>query len=116
MFQIVHIGEKEVPMLSLASVDNYFMQIFGKDPVRIQDTAGDDTAAIIDLFERMGFVMHKYAELKDRKEMLKLNEEAYLDWLDQFERLDMYNALPDIRKVYEGQKISNVSPKKKEDR
>ena len=63
---------------------------------------------------RMGFVMAKFAELKDRKEMNKLNEDAFLDWLDQFERTYYLNALVDVRLTYEGQSVTHSDSKKKE--
>lgn len=112
MYQIVQIGDKEISMLAMASCDLYYRQIFGDDPIRIQ--AGKDVSEgdMIELLERMGFVMAKFAELRSRKEMLKLNEDAFLDWMDQFERADYLNALADIRLVYEGEKVTTSKEKK----
>lgn len=111
MYQKVRIGEKEVPMLSMASVDLYYRNIFGQDPVALQ-AKGLDEAEAINFVSRMGFVMAKFAELKDRKEMSKLNEGDFLDWLDQFERNEMYLALPDVQKTYEGQTLNTSEAKK----
>lgn len=111
MYNKVKIGEKEVPMLSMASVDLYYRNIFGEDPVALQ-TKGIDEGDMINFVLRMGFVMAKFAELKDRKEMLKLNEGDFLDWLDQFERGDMFAALPDFQKTYEGQMLTAAEAKK----
>ena len=36
MFQNVKIGEQEVPMLAMASVDHYYQVIFHEDPVALQ--------------------------------------------------------------------------------
>lgn len=112
MYQIVQIGDKEVPMLAMASCDLYYRQIFGDDPIRMQ--AGKDVteADLIELIERMGFVMAKFAELRSRKDMLKLNVDAFIEWMDQFERADYLNALSDIRMVYEGEKITSSKEKK----
>lgn len=114
MYQIVQIGDKEIPMLAMASCDLYYRQIFGDDPIRIQ--AGKDVSEgdMIELLERMGFVMAKFAELRSRKDMLKLGEDAFLDWMDQFERADYLNALGDIRLVYEGEKITTSKEKKQD--
>ena len=114
MYQVVHIGEKEIPMLSMASIDNYYMQIFGQDPVRILEK-NETVSEVVELFKRMGFVMAKFAELKDRKQMFKLNMDSYLDWLDQFERGDVFDAVGAIRAVYEGQRVTEANPKKKEE-
>ena len=113
MYAVIKIGEKDVPMLSMASVDIYYRNIFHEDPIKVQANDADE-GALINLFLKMGFVMAKFAELKDRKEMSKLNEDSFLDWLDQFDRGDYYNALPDVRRVYEGQGVTDVDAKKKE--
>lgn len=114
MYNKIVIGEKEVPMLSMASVDLYYRNIFGEDPVALQ-TKGIDEGDMINFIIRMGFVMAKFAELKDRKEMLKLNEDSFLDWLDQFERNALFAALPDVQKTYEGQMVTTADAKKNKD-
>ena len=114
MYDIVRIGERDVPMLAMASVDIYFRHCFGVDPLTIQTRENPETAEIISLFQQMGFIMAKFAETKSRKEMLKLNEESYLEWLEQFERADLIAALPDIRAVYDGEKRTSSEEKKQD--
>lgn len=111
MYNKIVIGEKEVPMLSMASVDLYYRNIFHEDPIKLQ-TQGMEDADAINFIIRMGFVMAKFAELKDRKEMAKLNEDTFLDWLDQFERNEILAALPDVQKAYEGQMVTGAQAKK----
>lgn len=113
MYNEIRIGEKVVPMLSMASTDIYYRNIFHEDAIKLQ-TSSQDEGDIINFVMRMGFVMAKFAELKDRKEMNKLNEDAFLDWLDQFERTDYLNALVDVRLTYEGQSVTHSDSKKKE--
>ena len=114
MFQVVKIGEKDIEMLAMASVDGYYKSIFGVDPLKLQQSLdNDDSAGAIEFVQKMGFVMAKFAELKDRKEMLKLNEGAFWEWMDQFSRIDYMNALGDIRKVYDGEKIVTSKEKKR---
>lgn len=115
MYQKVKIGSQEVEMLSLASVDVYYLHVFHEDPIKIQAKKDFSEGDLFDLVSKMGFIMAKYAETKDRKSMLKLNEDMYLDWLEQFERADYLAALPDIRATYEGQSITHASEKKSED-
>ena len=115
MFQNVKIGSQEVPMLPLASVDVFYLHIFHEDPIKIQMRKDFDEGDVFDLTQKMGFVMAKYAELKDRKAMLKLNEDNYLEWLEQFDRAEYMAALPDIRATYEGQNLTVASEKKSED-
>lgn len=113
MYDKILIGEKEVPMLAMASVDIYYKQIFNEDPLKIQMTPTDGPAAeLLELYSKMGFVMAKFAELKSRKEMLKLNFESYIEWLEQFERADYLAVLGDIRMIYEGERRPSSQEKK----
>jgi len=114
MYNVIRIGDKDVPMLSMASVDLYYRHIFHEDPMKIQSSKDFDTGDLLNFVSQMGFVLAKFAELKDRKEMLKLNEDSYLEWLDQFERVDYMNALADIRATYEGQSVPMSDSKKKD--
>lgn len=114
MFNNVLIGDKTVPMMSVASTDVYFRAIFHEDPIAMQ-TQDPDTGKAVDMFMKMGFVMAKFAELHDRKAMLALNGDSYLDWLDGFDRVDYLNALPDVQKTYEGQSVTTADAKKKEE-
>ena len=115
MFNTVKIGAEDVPMLSMASVDLYYRQIFHEDPIALQ--AGDKPMSegeAISFYCRMGFVMAKFADLKKRGEMLKLNEDAFFDWMDSFERPDLLSSLGDIRDTYEGQALTASNAKKKD--
>lgn len=113
MFKNVRIGEKDVPMMSMASVDLYYNAIFHEDPLVFQTKMGSGEA--VGFIMRMGFVMAKFAEIKERKEMLKLTVDAYYDWMDQFERDALINALEEIKGVYDGQLASSAESKKKDD-
>lgn len=115
MYSEIKIGEKTVPMLAMASVDLYYRNIFHEDAIKLQTRKDIDEGDLINFVMKMGFVMAKFAELKDRKEMNKLNEELYLEWLDQYERADYLNALGDIRLTYEGQSITTTEAKKNEE-
>lgn len=114
MYNLIRIGDKEVPMLSMASVDLYYRNIFHEDAIKLQ-TKEQDEGDLINFISRMAFVMAKFAELKDRKEMNKLNEDMFIEWLDEFERSDFFNALPDIRATYEGQTLTHSDAKKKDE-
>ena len=112
MFDVVKIGDQEVPMLAMASVDVFYRNIFHEDPIALQTKELGVGEAVV-FYEQMGFVMAKYAELKKSSEMRKLTEDAYLDWLGQFSRDAYISALPDIQAVYNGQQVTNSSSKKK---
>lgn len=114
-YKLVKIGGKEVPMMAMASINIYYKRIFGRDPIKVQATKDYDLGDQINLYLEMGFVMAKFYELKaDRKEMAKLNEDAYMDWLEQFEYADYMAAVPAITELYEGQSASTSQEKKEE--
>lgn len=117
MFREVKIGEKTVPMQAVASVDYYYKAAFRVDPIALQaDLSIADGAAVIDLYLRMGFIMAMFAQLHDRKAMLQLNEDGFIEWLDDFDRADLLDAIPEIRAVYDGERSPSESSKKNNDK
>lgn len=114
MYNLIKIGDKDVPMLSMASVDIYYRNVFHKDAIKLQSD-GLDEGDLINFVMEMGFIMAKFAELKDRKEMAKLNYDSFIEWMDGFDRSDYLNALVDIRLTYEGQSVTNADAKKNTD-
>lgn len=115
MYNIVKIGSADVPMMSMASTDIYYRNIFHEDPIKLQTRKDIEDGDLVNFVMRLGFVMAKFAELRDRKEMNKLNEDNFLDWLDGFERADYLDALGDVRLTYEGQSLTDIDAKKKKE-
>ena len=113
MYNLVKIGDKDVPMLAMASVDVYYRNIFHVDPIALQTKEMDEGTAIV-FYEQMGYVMAMFAELKSSAEMRKLNEDSYLEWLGQFPRGEYISALPDVMATYNGQSVVRSEAKKKE--
>lgn len=114
MFNKIQIGDTEVNMVAYAGCDIFFRMIFHEDPTRIQFSDKTDEAEAIYFFERMAFVMNMCAE-KSLEEMKKLNEDAFIEWMCKFDRLSLINALPDVRKTYEGQMVTTSEAKKNTD-
>lgn len=113
MFDKVKIGEQDVPMLAMASVDHYYQCVFHADPIKLQaDAAAMAEGGSVHFLCRMAFIMAKFAELHDRKAMLQLSEDAYFEWLDGFKRGELLDALPAIRALYDGEKLPSVGAKK----
>lgn len=113
MYKVVMIGEAAVPMESAASIDLSYKHIFGSDPLR-EITNADETDAV-SIFQRMGFVMAMFAKLKSGRELRKLTENDFLDWLDQFDRADLVTSLPDIQDVYLSAREGESKAKKNTD-
>lgn len=112
MYNLIKIGDKIVPMKAMASVDLYYRNIFHEDAIKLQ-AANPDEGDLINFFCKMAFVMAKFAE--GREQMSKLNEDSYLEWMEQFERVDFLNALVDVRLTYEGQQVTSSDAKKKDE-
>ena len=101
-------------MEAMGSCDRAFWNVFHEDPIKLQAGGDPEVSELIDFVMKLGFIMAKFAELRSSKAMRQLNEDDYLDWLDQFERSDYLEALGAIREVYEGQKTTSVDAKKKD--
>lgn len=111
MYRVIKIGDKDVPMLAMSSVNIYYRRVFGVDPlVLLGKDEGMETGVAINLYMGMGFIMAKMAE-RNREQMKKLNEDMYLDWLDNFDNADMMNAMPEISALYNGQNTSQSEKK-----
>lgn len=115
MRDTVAIGDKNVEMLSNGLTDVAYRQIFHEDAIKIQYEMGDnDIASILNMMYQMGFIMAKAAELPFQ-ELMELKKEAFWEWVEQFDRSDYINALPDVRMVYEGQRVTTAESKKNQD-
>ena len=110
MYKVVKIGSKEVPMMAMASTDIYYKRVFGEDPLKIvtAQNTGDSTGLLF----QMGFILAKQAELRDRKKMMALTLDGFVEWLDQFEYADYLEALSGIAEVYYGNKAVSSQEKK----
>lgn len=111
MYKVIKIGEKDVPMLSVASSDVYYNRLFRENPLSVMTDKKSDNGQKTKLAFGMGFIMAKFAETKDRKAMLQLSFDDYLDWLEQFSYGDYIEATPEILMLYYGQKAPTVTEK-----
>lgn len=108
MYGKVQIGDKTVEMLSNAASPVFFKQVFHEDflskTAEVNSTGAIDT----DLFSKMFFIIAKHAEKADP---MKLNFNSYIEWISQFELIDLINALPDIATFVFGQMQGSAVPK-----
>ena len=112
-YKVIKIGEAEVPMMCKASTNLYYKQIFGEDPILKQSDTQMTTGESINFTQQLAFVMAKAAEANgDRAKMLDVSQDDYLDWLDQFEFLDLQNALGDVMALYTQSKTSTSREKR----
>lgn len=101
MFGKIKIGEAEMDMVANAATPYWFNQVFHEDFfVKSQEFTDGNEGGAVDLFSKMGYIMKNQAEGADLR---KLTLDGYLEWLEQFEVMDMALASADIAMLYAGQ-------------
>ena len=108
MLKEIKIGAHNVNFLSNGATPLYFKQIFKSD--LLKDLNGDGLEIAQDKIPELAFVMAKQAE---KANMMQLNYESFVDWLTQFEPLDLVLVGADIANVYISDSIPTEEPKKK---
>lgn len=112
MYQIIKIGDQDVPMRSSAATQYRFKAIFGTDLMSALTRAynsPENRGDAAELIPKLGFVMNKQAE--NVTEWGKLNLQAFLDWADRFDSTAMDEALLDIIAVYNANTKTTSTPK-----
>lgn len=113
MEKVIKIGTKQIPLAANAATPIRFRNIFGKDLLTIvsegTSAEGIDMKVASEVAPELAFIMAKSAEKAD---MTKLNEDKLLEWLEQFEPMDLINATGDIFSVYFGDSETEVEAKK----
>lgn len=100
-YKVIEIGDIKVPFQCKASVNLYYKQIFGEDPIIKQSDGNMTSGEGIIFAQQLAFVMAKAAEANgDRSKMLNLGMDEYIDWLDQFDFMDLQDALKDVMALY----------------
>lgn len=104
MTKDIKIGNKTVTLRATAAVPYLYREQFGQDMlVDMAETANGGNTM---LFTRMAFIMAKHAD-KDSV------PDDIIDWLDEFETLDILQAIPQIMEVWgEAEKTTGKSKKK----
>jgi hypothetical protein len=113
MEKVIKIGTKDVALQANAATPIRFRNIFGKDLLTIVSEGtspeGIDMKVASEVAPELAFIMAKSAEKAD---MTKLNEAKMIEWLEQFEPMDLINATDGIFSVYFGDSETEVEAKK----
>lgn len=109
MYQVIKIGEKDVEMVANAATVYRYKQIFHEDYFVRINAKDNDGFSNLEIFTRMGFVMAMQAE---KKNMAKLNEENFFEWLEQFNPMDVNLAVDAIARLLNGSSEGTADPKK----
>lgn len=115
MFKEVKIGDKSVPMLANGSTPIRYRMLFSKDILsEFQAIQNDSTKT--ETIGELGYVMAMQSKANEGKfDLVKLNTNDYIKWLEQFDPFDIEMAAEDIIGVYIGNMASSSIPKKKEE-
>ena len=113
MEKVIKIGTKDVALQANAATPIRYRNLFKKDLLTLisegtRDNGVEMTVAS-EVAPELAFIMAKSAEKAD---MSKLNEVKFLEWLEQFEPMDVVNATESIFSVYFGDAETIVEAKK----
>ena len=109
MFKEITVGGKPIPFLSNGVTPLLYKQLFKNDLLKALNSNGEFEIANEKIPE-LAFIMAKQAEKAD---MAQLSFDMYIEWLEQFDALDMVMNSTDIADVYIGNTIPQEKPKKK---
>ena len=112
MQKTVKIGEKEVEMRATAATAIRYRNVFHGDIMTelMEMNPEKIDAKVIEKIQQLGFIMAKTAEGAN---MSALTQDDYLEWLDQFDGMDLMTASKDIVTIYIGGKVSSSELKKR---
>lgn len=113
MQKSIMIGDVEVAMRASAATAIRYRNTFHSDIMKelMEMNPEKIDASVIEKIQKLGFIMAKSAEGAN---MTTLTEDDYLEWLDQFDSLEMMTASKDIVSIYLGGKVSESELKKTE--
>ena len=121
MFKTITVGEHEVDFLATAATPIRFNQVFsGEDFYGIitSEKMSDSTGTIA--ITKLAYVMAMQARNSraqnsrepEKLDFHALNNDTFVEWLEQFDPQDINDRLAEIAEVYMTSKKSVASPKK----
>lgn len=115
MYREIKIGDVTVPMLANGATPLRYKLIFHKDLISEFTSAQEDATKAMDSLPELAFIMAKAAEAKDGKaDMNCLNQDMYIEWLEQFDPMDIPEASDQIVELYTGNMETKSESKKKD--
>lgn len=113
MQKSIMIGDVEVAMRASAATAIRYRNTFHGDIMKelMEMNPEQIDSSVIEKIQKLAFIMAKSAEGVN---MTALTEDDYLEWLDQFDSLEMMTASKDIVSIYLGGKVSESELKKTE--
>ena len=115
MYREIKVGKKIVPMVANGATALRYRHVFGKDLIQELQQAQGDTSKGFNSLPELAYIMAKAAEAKEGKvNMSLLNEESFMEWLEQFDPMDVIMSAEAVINLYTGNTEANVEQKKEE--
>lgn len=109
---------ENIEFVSNAATCRRYKMIFGDDLLTKFANAEKDVDGVkkydIDFLPELAYVMAMQAAAMSDQEvnLLKLNNDTFIDWLEQFDSMSFENKATEILNVYLGTQITASEPKK----
>lgn len=114
MYREIKVGEKSIPMLANGATPIRYRMVFGRDIISEFENVQTDSGKATTSISELAFIMAKAAEAQnEHKPMTTLNQESFIEWLEQFEPLDVVLATDEIVDLYLGNEKTLSEAKKK---
>ena len=105
----IEFGGKPVELVANGATPVLYKRVFRRDFLNSANKADD-----MDVYVELAFIMAKQAE-KPMAELINgLKYEDYLEWVQDFEAMDIITKVTDIFSLYQGQAVQTSVSKKKE--
>ena len=103
----IYFGEKPVELVANGATPVLYKRVFRRDFLNSANKADD-----MDIYVELAFIMAKQAE-KPLSELINgLKYEDYLEWVQDFEAMDIITKVTDIFSLYQGQAVQTSVSKK----
>jgi hypothetical protein len=102
-------GDKPTELVANGATPVLYKRVFRRDFLNSANKADD-----MDIYVELAFIMAKQAE-KPLAELINgLKYEDYLEWVQNFEAMDIISKVTDVFALYQGQAVQTSVSKKKE--
>lgn len=114
MYKELNIGGKQIKFLSNGVTPLFYKNLFGKDLLKSMKSDDGGWDIVGDNIPELAFIMAKQAEDGIKAaDLMKLSFEQYIEWLSQFDALDITMHGAEITNIYIADSIPSAEPKKK---
>ena len=107
MFKTVTIDGKDLELAANAATPFRFKQVFHKDLFAILGNEQKAETEGVEAVTQLAYIMAKQAEKAD---MSKLNEDGFIEWLEDFSGMAFVTSAEDILNVYMDSTVGTATP------